>query len=386
MTGGGVGFWYWDGSKWQKLLVLGGGPIGPTGPTGPNGTDGVTGPQGIQGITGPTGAQGIQGITGAQGIQGITGPTGAQGIQGITGPTGAQGIQGDSGVAGPTGPQGIQGIQGITGIQGIQGDSGIAGPTGAQGIQGIQGPTGNDGAAGPTGPAGPVGCSNANYVVKSTGALTSPTCSIIYDNGTDVGIGTATPATKLEVDGTPGTTLKIVDGHQANGYVLTSNAAGVASWQSPGTILVYGNNTHSVQLASLVKTNNQAAYTDITGMSITMTTVHDTFYIFSSFTARLDEGTGVAAQFGQAIAQAQIVVDGVAKAWAGATITDYDDVNGVVTTGTVSFDGIPIILAPGSHTIKLQWEAAVLWADNPWYIVINPGSASADHCILTVFD
>lgn len=76
----------------------------------------------------------------------------------------------------------------------------------ALGAQGIQGPTGATGAAGPagapgatgaTGPAGPVGCGVANYVVKSTGA--SATCSIIYDNGTNAGIGTTSPTNTFDV-------------------------------------------------------------------------------------------------------------------------------------------------------------------------------------------
>ena len=81
---------------------------------------------------------------------------------------------------------------------------------------------------------------------------------------------------------------------------------------------MYGNNAHSIKLAALVKNNTTGSYTDIAGMSITMTTVHNTFYVFSSFTARLDDGTGTAAQFGQAIIEAQLVVDGTAVSWAGA--------------------------------------------------------------------
>ena len=49
----------------------------------------------------------------------------------------------------------------------------------------------------------------------------------------NVGIGTDAPDTKLHVVGTSGTTLKIVDGNQAAGRVLTSDANGVASWAAP---------------------------------------------------------------------------------------------------------------------------------------------------------
>jgi len=53
-------------------------------------------------------------------------------------------------------------------------------------------------------------------------------------NGTgNVGIATTTPAAKLEVDGASNSTIKIVDGNQGTGKVLTSDATGQGSWQTP---------------------------------------------------------------------------------------------------------------------------------------------------------
>jgi microcystin-dependent protein len=70
-----------------------------------------------------------------------------------------------------------------------------------------------------------VGTNTTNYVPKWDGsALVSGT---IYDNG-NVGIGTTSPEENLHVVGN----LKIVDGNQGNGKVLTSNDDGVASWQN----------------------------------------------------------------------------------------------------------------------------------------------------------
>ncbi len=73
------------------------GATGVTGHTGNTGLMGLTGAQGIQGVTGATGAQGIQGM---QGATGLAGATGIQGIAGVTGPTGSQGIQGIAGTTG----------------------------------------------------------------------------------------------------------------------------------------------------------------------------------------------------------------------------------------------------------------------------------------------
>jgi trimeric autotransporter adhesin len=50
----------------------------------------------------------------------------------------------------------------------------------------------------------------------------------------NVGIGTSTPSALLEVDGASGNTVKIVDGNQGTGKVLTSDANGNGSWQTPG--------------------------------------------------------------------------------------------------------------------------------------------------------
>ena len=190
------------------------GPAGPTGATGNNGNDGAQGPQGptgnngndgAQGPAGPTGVTGNNGNDGAQGPQGPTGNNGNNGAQGPAGPTGATGNNGNDGAQGPQGPagaQGPQGNQGPAGNNGNDGAQGPQGPAGAQGPQGNQGPAGNngnDGAQGPQGPAGPVGCGSPNYLVKSNGS--SAVCSVVYDDGTNVGIGISTPGYKLDVNG-----------------------------------------------------------------------------------------------------------------------------------------------------------------------------------------
>ncbi len=59
MTGGAVGYWYWNGAAWVQAL----GPQGPAGPQGPIGLTGPAGPTGATGATGATGPQGPAGPT-----------------------------------------------------------------------------------------------------------------------------------------------------------------------------------------------------------------------------------------------------------------------------------------------------------------------------------
>lgn len=55
------------------------------------------------------------------------------------------------------------------------------------------------------------------------------TRGLFVDDDQDVGIGTTAPAAKLDVAGS----VRIADGTQGQGKVLTSNESGVASWQAP---------------------------------------------------------------------------------------------------------------------------------------------------------
>ncbi len=181
----------------------GGGTTGATGPTGV-GTAGVTGPTGLTGANGVTGT-GVAGATGptGTGVAGATGPTGSGGgATGPTGPTGSTGVTGSGGGStGPTGPTGLTGNNGATGTgtTGATGPTGIgtAGATGPTGA-GTTGPTGATGLTGPTGSGGALSGGTTNYVTKWTGATTVGV-SQIFDNATNVGIGTATPTARLSV-------------------------------------------------------------------------------------------------------------------------------------------------------------------------------------------
>lgn len=74
------------------------------------------------------------------------------------------------------------------------------------------------------------GSGGGNIVLQAGGNAYTERMRITGSNGY-VGIGTNNPTAKLHVAGS----MKLVDGTQANGRILTSDASGNASWQAPSS-------------------------------------------------------------------------------------------------------------------------------------------------------
>lgn len=123
---------------------------------------------------------------------------------------------------------------GATGPTGATGPSGgPIGPTGATGATGATGPSGGPtGPTGSTGPTGPAGGGNANvcggvannYVTKWDGSSSEICNSIIFDDGTNVGIGTSLPVAKFEVSNISNN----VAGYFSNSYASSTEGIGIA--------------------------------------------------------------------------------------------------------------------------------------------------------------
>ena len=81
-----------------------------------------------------------------------------------------------------------------------------------------------------------VSSTTTNYLPKWNG--TTLIDGQVFDNGTNVGVGTATPTEKLEVNGKTKTTNIQVTGGATNGYVLQSDATGNGAWVNPTSLSI----------------------------------------------------------------------------------------------------------------------------------------------------
>lgn len=166
------------------------------------------------------------------------------------------------------------------------------------------------------------------------------TAFTILKNG-KVGIGTTTPATKLDVVGTNGTTLKIVDGNQAANKVLTSDANGVASWAAlpasapatSGTSILKGNGSGGF--------SNAVANTDYLG-----TTGANTVTTLGTITTGTWNGTSIAVAYGGTGAT---TASGARTNLSAAASGANSDITSLAATTSVASSGALSLSAGGSN-------------------------------------
>lgn len=113
------------------------------------------------------------------------------------------------------------------------GTSGSTGPTGPTGLKGPTGPTGVTGSTGPTGPTGTFGVSGtANQTIYHNGTGWTNTSNLSND-GTNIGIGTASPIYPLEMNYTGNSSFGINEDYSSSNtslgtglYTKTVNTGG----------------------------------------------------------------------------------------------------------------------------------------------------------------
>lgn len=152
----------------------------------------------------------------AASVSGASGYSGAS-TSGYSGYSGESNISGYSGYSGDS-TSGYSGYSGNGGLSGYSGVDGFSGADGASGYSGTNGTNGTNGASGYSGINGTSG-----YSGSSPSGITDP--DFYYDTATDT-LHTPNEA----ISGV----LTYIDGNQASGYVLTSDANGVAHWTAGG--------------------------------------------------------------------------------------------------------------------------------------------------------
>jgi hypothetical protein len=168
---------------------------------GPMGESGLSGSSGSSGTSGANGSSGTSGSSGNTGSPGSNGSSGSSGTSGNTGSPGSNGSSGTSGSSGNTGSPGSNGSSGSSGTSGNTGSPGSNGSSGSSGTSGNTGSPGSNGSSGTSGTSVSVS-GTTNYVVKFTSATTiGNTGAPVYDDGTNVGIGTTSPGTKFHLLG-----------------------------------------------------------------------------------------------------------------------------------------------------------------------------------------
>ncbi|KAF5042881.1 hypothetical protein DSECCO2_508060 [anaerobic digester metagenome] len=277
---------------------------------------------------------------------------GAPGSTGAQGPAGAAGVQGPAGPQGPAG-SGLNTVALTTNVapgancpySGVLLQFGLdANSNGALDAGEINPLHSRYICNGAPGSSGGLGCTNANYVLKNDG--TQIVCSQIFDNGTNVGIGTNTPTQKLDVPGNVKFSGALMPNNNpgTTGQVLVSQGANTAPvWQSIGNVIQVLKATSTRTLISTT------SFSNIGGLTLSFTLTTNATVLVSTYgsietTSTSYYGSGVIVQ---------VFLNGVAVNDMFQTI-DVTDPSGFTNTIAPWSMTNTIVLAPGNHTINVR--------------------------------
>lgn len=172
---------------------------------------------------------------------------------------------------------------------------------------------------------------SSGYAFRAQNNLSTDLFTVRNDG--NVGIGTNAPSANLHVNGT----TRLVDGTQAAGKVLTSDASGNASWRSSPAAVVYtGLNNTAVTVGTTA--------TPLGTPTMTFTKVYSNTEVMVSLHSRIFSGNFI----GASIVSFEIYIDGLA--------TTAGPVHPLLNTSSSAYVSISSIfsgLSVGAHTVTI---------------------------------
>jgi hypothetical protein len=135
-----------------------------------------------------------------------------------------------------------------------------------------------------------------------------------------------------------------------NGQVLVSHGAGVPPTWDNLSQHTFGTNNQGVNGTTDI-TLNSTAWTNMTGMSITFTPVHNLIYILFTFSAYADPSW-----WPMQYVDFRILRNGVSVGASNCLVEDYDDVDGLVTSFNGAMNLAIPVTAGAVTTITVQWR------------------------------
>nr|WP_315035681.1 hypothetical protein [uncultured Chryseobacterium sp.] len=205
----------------------------------------------------------------------------------------------------------------------------------------------------------------------------------------NIGIGTITPAVKLDVQSggtsaTPVAAIKIVDGNQNNNYVLTSDANGVGTWKPAAITNIY--NADGTLAGNRVVTQgaNTLAFT---GSAVNAFSVDGTTLSVDAANHRLGVGTATPQQSLHVNAKSAAVrFENLAALPNGASSSGLViDTNGdIYRNNTISVEGQILRIGLNAVTYNAGTESALRFSANDDATEMGNAPNSASNFINTI--
>ena len=195
--------------------------------------------------------------------------------------SGSSGSIGSAGSLGSQGGTGGIGSLGSTGGTGAQGGTGGIGSLGSKGGTGAQGGTGGIGSLGSTGSSASLS-GTSGYLSKFNSATTLVN-SVVYENSSNIGIGTTSPAALLHVQTSQNSETTLIVNNTNAGTAaaarldLQSNASNYLTLQSYGQN--YSGNVCGIAAAKLNTILDNALTANSTGLLIGTTSTNPMYFV-----------------------------------------------------------------------------------------------------------